>query len=120
MADTGSNGASSPIYDDGIPQIAWLKEMREMRREQQQEREHQTDAFVGALDRLGGKVDDNIAALRVELRRHLTVLVATFVLSFVVLGGLAGASIYFKGLGIEAGANAEKPTPTATVSTQQP
>lgn len=120
MSDTGSNSASTPAYDDGIPQIAWLREMREMRHEQQKERAAQTTAFVGALDKLGSKVDDNIAGLRVELRRHLTVLVATFVLSFVVLGGLAGASIYFKGLGIEAGANAEKPTPTSTVSATEP
>jgi len=111
---------STPTYEngDGIPATTWLREMREMRREQQTEREHQTDAFVAALDKLGGRVDQNIGDLRVELRRHLNVLVATFVLSFVVLGGLAGLTIYFKGLGITA--TASTPVEPATVTTATP
>ena len=45
--------------DDGsVTATVWLKEMREMRREQQQEREHQTVAFVGALDKLGERVPE--------------------------------------------------------------
>lgn len=99
---------AAPPLDDGIPAIAWLREMREMRHEQQKERTAQTDAFVGALDKLGDRLDDNMGAMRSELRRHLSVLVATFVLSFVVLGGLAGLTIYFKGLGVTASAS---PTP---------
>ena len=107
---------SAPTYEngDGIPATTWLREMREMRREQQTEREHQTDAFVAALDKLGGRVDQNIGDLRVELRRHLNVLVSTFVLSFVVLGGLAGLTIYFKGLGLTASATASTPVEPAT------
>ena len=88
--------------EGNVTAAVWLKEMREMRREQQQEREHQTVAFVGALDKLGERVDKNIADLRVEMRRHLTVLVVTFVLSFLVIGGIAGVGVYFKGLGITA------------------
>lgn len=88
-----------------------------MRREQQAEREHQTEAFVAALDKLGGRVDQNIGDLRAELRRHLNVLVATFILSFVVLGGLAGLTIYFKGLGITATA---APADTVTTASTAP
>jgi hypothetical protein len=73
-----------------------------MRREQQTEREHQTEAFVGALDKLGDRMDKNLADLRVEMRRHLSVLVVTFVLSFLVIAGIAGVGVYFKGLGITA------------------
>jgi len=108
---------------DGVSTAGWLKEMREMRREQQQEREHQTVAFVGALDRLGERVDKNIDGLRVEMRRHLSVLVVTFILSFVMLGGLAGVGIYFKGLGITATtqqAAAAPASPSSTVATSQP
>jgi hypothetical protein len=93
---------STDMNDGNVAAAVWLKEMREMRREQQQEREHQTNAFVGALDKLGERVDNNIEGLRVELRRHLTVLVVTFVLSFLILGGIAGVGVYFKGLGITA------------------
>lgn len=71
-----------------------------MRREQQKEREHQTEAFVGALDKLGARIDVNLTDLRLEMRKYLTMLVATFVLSFAVLGGLAGLTVYFKGLGM--------------------
>lgn len=105
---------------DGVSTAGWLKEMREMRREQQQEREHQTVAFVGALDKLGERVDKNIDGLREELRRHLSVLVVTFVLSFLVIGGIAGVGVYFKGLGITAttqsaaAATPQVPTTTAT------
>jgi hypothetical protein len=74
--------------------------MREMRREQQSEREHQTQAFVAALDKLGTRIDTSVGDLRVEMRRHLTVLVTTFILAFVVLATLTGATIYFKGFGI--------------------
>jgi hypothetical protein len=89
--------------DDGsVSATVWLKEMREMRREQQQEREHQTVAFVGALDKLGDRMDKNLADLRVEMRRHLSVLVVTFILSFLIIGGIAGVGVYFKGLGITA------------------
>lgn len=91
-----------PPADDGVSTAGWLREMREMRREQQREREHQTDAFVAALDRLGGRVDNNIEGLRVELRRHLNVLVMTFVVSLVVLASLAGATVYVKGFGVSA------------------
>ena len=116
MATPDRNVIPLSTYEngDGIPATTWLREMREMRREQQTEREHQTDAFVAALDKLGGRVDQNIGDLRVELRRHLNVLVGTFVLSFMVLGGLAGLTIYFKGLGITATA---APTETATAAT---
>ena len=105
--------AAAPPVDDGIPQMAWLREMREMRRDAQHERELQTQAFVTALDKLGGKLDDNMAAMRSELRRHLTVLVVTFVLAFIVLAALAGVGIYFKGLGFSAG-SAEAPAPAAS------
>ena len=107
---------ATPTYDngDGIAPTTWLREMRAMRQEQQTEREHQTEAFVGALDKLGGRIDQNVGDLRAELRRHLNVLVGTFVLSFMVLGGLAGLTIYFKGLGITATAT---PTETATAAT---
>jgi hypothetical protein len=91
-----------PPADDGVTTAGWLREMREMRREQQREREHQTDAFVAALDRLGGRVDTNIEGLRTELRRHLNVLVMTFVVSLVVLASLAGATVYVKGFGVSA------------------
>lgn len=109
--------AAPPPVDDGIPAIAWLREMREMRHEQQRERAAQTDAFVGALDKLGDRLDDNMGAMRSELRRHLSVLVATFVLSFVVLGGLAGLTIYFKGLGVTASAS---PPPEETTAVPAP
>jgi len=85
-----------------------------MRREQQREREHQTDAFVAALDRLGGRVDTNIEGLRTELRRHLNVLVMTFVVSLVVLASLAGATVYVKGFGV----SASTATPPAAVPVQ--
>jgi len=93
---------STDGIDGSVTAAVWLKEMREMRREQQTEREHQTVAFVGALDKLGDRMDKNIGDLRVEMRRHLTVLVVTFVLSFLVIGGIAGVGVYFKGLGITA------------------
>lgn len=96
-----SPSAQTPL-DDGISQMAWLREMREMRHEQQRERAAQTDAFVAAMDRLGTRVDANIGEMRVEMRRHLNVLVTTFVVSLVVLASLAGATVYFKGLGITA------------------
>jgi len=103
-----------PPLDDGIPQMAWLREMREMRHEAQREREAQTQAFVAAMDRLGGRVDSNIGEMRVELRRHLNVLVTTFVVSLVVLASLAGATVYFKGLGITAStASAASTSPAA-------
>ena len=95
--------------DDGVSTAGWLREMREMRREQQTEREHQTKAFVGALDRLGDRMDGNIRELRSEMRRHLSVLVVTFVLSFIVLGGLAGVGLYFKGMGITVSSLASSP-----------
>jgi hypothetical protein len=95
--------------DDGVSTAGWLREMREMRREQQTEREHQTKAFVGALDRLGDRMDGNMREVRSEMRRHLSVLVVTFVLSFVVLGGLAGVGIYFRGLGITVSSLASSP-----------
>ena len=107
--------AAAPPLDDGIPQIAWLREMREMRHEAQREREAQTKAFVAAMDRLGNKVDTNIGEMRVEMRRHLNVLVATFVVSLVVLASLAGATVYVKGFGVtastEAPATAAAPKP---------
>lgn len=115
--------------DGDVTAAVWLKEMREMRREQQQEREHQTVAFVGALDKLGERVDKNIADLRVEMRRHLSVLVVTFVLSFLVIGGIAGVGVYFKGLGITATTQQQAATapvpaavapPSSTVATAQP
>lgn len=114
--------------DGSVTAAVWLKEMREMRREQQQEREHQTVAFVGALDKLGERVDKNIADLRVEMRRHLTVLVVTFVLSFLVIGGIAGVGVYFKGLGITATTQqaatapeiAAPVDPSSTVAAAQP
>jgi len=95
-----SMAAAAPPPDDAIGTAGWLREMRAMRQEQQQERERQTDAFVQALDKLGGRIDANVADLRVELRRHLNVLVVTFILSLAVLGGLAGVGVYFKGLGL--------------------
>lgn len=87
--------------------------MREMRHEQQRERKEQTDAFVAALDTLGGKLDTNMAAMRQELRRHLNVLMLTFVLAFVVLAGLAGVGIYVKGFGFTA-QNTPHAPPTAS------
>jgi hypothetical protein len=93
---------STDGIDGNVSAAVWLKEMREMRREQQTEREHQTEAFVGALDKLGDRMDKNLADLRVEMRRHLSVLVVTFVLSFLVIAGIAGVGVYFKGLGITA------------------
>jgi len=93
---------STDGFDGNVSAAVWLKEMREMRREQQTEREHQTEAFVGALDKLGDRMDKNLADLRVEMRRHLSVLVVTFVLSFLVIAGIAGVGVYFKGLGITA------------------
>ena len=63
--------AAPPPLDDGISGMAWLKEMREMRRDAQHERELQTQAFVAALDKLGGKLDDNMGAMRAELRDHM-------------------------------------------------
>lgn len=73
-----------------------------MRHEAQRERTVQTDAFVAALDKLGDRLDGNMATMRSELRRHLNVLMATFVLAFLVLAGLAGVGIYFKGFGVTA------------------
>ena len=103
-------GAAPPL-DDGISQMAWLREMREMRHEAQREREVQTKAFVAAMDRLGSRVDTNITEMRVEMRRHLNVLVTTFILSFVVLAALAGATVYFKGFGITATTSAAPAAP---------
>lgn len=108
----GSAPQSAPL-DDGIPQMAWLREMREMRHEAQREREAQTKAFVAAMDRLGGRVDSNITEMRVEMRRHLNVLVTTFVVSLVVLASLAGATVYFKGLGITASTASAAAPPAA-------
>lgn len=102
---------------DGVSTAGWLKEMREMRREQQQEREHQTVAFVGALDKLGERVDKNIDGLREELRRHLSVLVVTFVLSFLVIGGIAGVGVYFKGLGVTASTQSAAAAPPQVSTT---
>jgi hypothetical protein len=47
-------------------------------------------------------MDKNIADLRIEMRRHLSVLVVTFILSFLIISGIAGVGVYFKGLGITA------------------
>ena len=111
-SSNGSAPQSAPL-DDGIPQMAWLREMREMRHEAQREREAQTKAFVAAMDRLGGRVDSNITEMRVEMRRHLNVLVTTFVVSLVVLASLAGATVYFKGLGITASTASAAAPPAA-------
>jgi hypothetical protein len=92
----------STDMNDGVTATVWLKEMREMRREQQTERGDQTVAFVGALDKLGDRMDKNLADLRIEMRRHLSVLVVTFILSFLVISGIAGVGVYFKGMGITA------------------
>ena len=100
--------------DDGVSTAGWLREMREMRREQQAEREHQTRAFVDALDKLGSRIDSSVGDLRIEMRRHLTVLVTTFILSFVVLAALAGGTIYFKGLGITTGTTPVAAPPPAS------
>jgi hypothetical protein len=87
------NGTTGPIYDEGIPATTWLKEFREMRREARTERTEQTTAFVAALDVLGKRMDDNAHALRTEMRRHLSVLVLTFLVAFALLGGLAGLNV---------------------------
>lgn len=100
--------AAAPV-DDGITTAGWLREMREMRREQQTEREHQTAAFVSALDKLGARIDVSVGDLRVEMRRHLTVLVTTFIVAFVVLAALAGGTIYLKGFGVTASTAAATP-----------
>jgi hypothetical protein len=91
--DEQRNGMAGPIYDEGIPGTTWLKEFREMRREARTERTEQTTAFITALDGLGKRLDDNAHALRAEMRRHLSVLVITFLLAFALLGGLAGLNI---------------------------
>lgn len=101
-----ASAASAPSFDDGISQMAWLREMREMRHEARKERAAQTTAFVAAMDRLGAKVDGNIGEMRVEMRRHLNVLVGTFIVSLVVLAALAGATVYVKGFGITASTSA--------------
>jgi hypothetical protein len=93
--------------------MAWLKEMREMRRDAQHERELQTQAFVAALDKLGGRIDGSMSTMRAEMRRHLNVLVLTFALSFLVLGGLAGIGIYLRAFGITAQTSALAPTASA-------
>lgn len=85
---------------DGISQAAWLREMREMRREAAAERKDQTKAFVDALDTLGSKMDANFDAIRADLRRHLTGLIFTFVLALSVLAGLAGVGVWVRGMGI--------------------
>jgi hypothetical protein len=99
--------------DDGISAMSWLREMREMRHEQQKERREQTDAFVAALDKLGGRIDGGMTTMRAEMRRHLNVLVLTFALSFLVLGGLAGIGIYLRAFGITAQTSALAPTASA-------
>jgi hypothetical protein len=99
--------------------MAWLREMREMRHEQQKERAAQTDAFVAAMDRLGARVDTNIGEMRAELRRHLTVLVTTFVVSLVVLAALAGATVYVKGFGVTASTTVP-PSPTVPAAAPVP
>lgn len=87
----------TPSAPDSAPTVAdWLKEMREMRKEARDERKEQTKAFVEALDGLGTKLDNSTNAVRDEMKRHLTVLSLVFIGSFVVLAGLAGASIYLK------------------------
>ena len=91
--DEQRNGMAGPIYDEGIPATTWLKEFREMRREARTERTEQTTAFITALDGLGKRLDDNAHALRAEMRRHLSVLVITFLLAFALLGGLAGLNV---------------------------
>ena len=111
--------APAPAPADSISARVWLTEMREMRHEQQRERKEQTDAFVAALDTLGGKLDTNMAAMRQELRRHLNVLMLTFVLAFVVLAGLAGVGIYVKGFGITA-QNAPDGAPPASATPPTP
>ena len=108
MAPPPAPPVAAPV-DDGITTAGWLREMREMRREQQSEREHQTRAFIDALDKLGARIDVSVGDLRVEMRRHLTVLVTTFIVAFVVLASLAGATIYVKGFGVSASTAA--PTP---------
>jgi hypothetical protein len=105
--------------DDGISAMSWLREMREMRHEQQKERAAQTDAFVAAMDRLGSRVDANIGEMRVEMRRHLNVLVTTFVVSLVVLAALAGATVYVKGFGVTASTTAP-PSPTVPAAAPVP
>lgn len=97
------NGTQGPIYDDGIPGTTWLKEFRAMRQEARTERTEQTAAFVGALGDLGKRLDDNAHALRAEMRRHLSVLVLTFLVAFSILGGLAGLNVAlrYKGTAID-------------------
>lgn len=82
---------------DGNPSVSdWLAEMRAMRKEARDERKEQTRAFVEALDGLGTKLDNSTTAVRGEMKRHLMVLSFVFLGSFVVLAGLAGASIWLK------------------------
>ena len=98
MSTPVSNGIhDAPTTSD------WLREMRGMRKEAREERVEQTTAFVGALANLGDKIDGNAAGLRSELRRQLNVMSLLFLVSFVVLAGLAGSTVYFKFGRIEAG-----------------
>lgn len=90
-----------------------------MRREQQAEREHQTRAFVEALDKLGSRIDSSVGDLRIEMRRHLNVLVTTFIVSLVVLAALAGATVYVKGFGMTASTTAP-PSPTVPAAAPVP
>ena len=92
----------------------WLREMRGMRKEAREERVEQTTAFVGALANLGDKIDGNSAGLRSELRRQLNVMSLLFLVSFVVLAGLAGSTVYFKFGRIEAGSGTPAHVDVAT------
>lgn len=122
--DGVSFGGGTHADGDGISQVAWLHEMREMRREAAVERRDQTKAFVDALDTLGTKMDANFDAIRTDLRRHLTGLIITFVLALAILASLAGVGVGARGLGIAvtttpaagptAPASAPAPAPTTT------
>lgn len=64
-----------------------------MRCEARTERTEQTTAFITALDGLGKRLDNNAHALHAEMRRHLSVLVLTFLGAFAILGGIAGLNV---------------------------
>ena len=109
MATPAPNGLhDAPTTSD------WLREMRGMRKEAREERVEQTTAFVGALANLGDKIDGNAAGLRSELRRQLNVMSLLFLVSFVVLAGLAGSTVYFKFGRIEAGSGTPAHVDVAT------
>jgi hypothetical protein len=73
------------------------------------ERREQSAAFVGALDKLGGRFEAKMDAQTGAMVSAARLAAGIVVLTLLILGSVAGAVTYLKGGGFEAGSAAAAP-----------